>query len=204
MASGTGCPCRGDAEITNWFWDLYRDRNQKQAESVNLQREKLLGIGRLAAGVAHDFNNLLMVILCGASNAMESLPPAHHAQETLQGVVQAGERAAELTGKMLAYAGKGNQYREPIDLNKLVNAACDSLRASLRKRFRSRSAERDYTVTTIPADASGHCGPGENAGSNPRRRRDDFGADRNHRTGWGSWARSQQEVRGAGWDTGCG
>jgi signal transduction histidine kinase len=46
-------------------------------------------------------------------------------------VVRAGERAAELTCKMLAYAGEGNLYVAPTDLNKLVQDACDSLRSSI-------------------------------------------------------------------------
>jgi PAS domain S-box-containing protein len=118
-------------EITNWFGTCTEIENQKQAETVNLQKEKLQGIGQLAAGVAHDFNNLLMVILGGASYVMESLPSSHQAQMMLQSVVRASERAAELTSKMLAYAGEGNLYIELTDLNKLVRDTCDSMRASL-------------------------------------------------------------------------
>ena len=118
-------------EITNWFGTCTEIENQKQAETVNLQKEKLQGIGQLAAGVAHDFNNLLMVILGGASYAMESLPSSHQAQTMLQSVVSASERAAELTAKMLAYAGEGNLYIEATDLNKLVRDTCESMRDSL-------------------------------------------------------------------------
>ncbi len=118
-------------EITNWFGTCTEIENQKQAETVNLQKEKLQGIGQLAAGIAHDFNNLLMVILGGASYAMESLPSSHQAQMMLQNVVSASERAAELTAKMLAYAGEGNLYIEATDLNKLVRDTCESMRDSL-------------------------------------------------------------------------
>jgi len=123
-------------EITYWFGTCTEIENQKQAETVNLQKEKLQGIGQLAAGVAHDFNNLLVAILGGAGLALESLPPSHPARHTLQGVVRAGERAAELTGKMLAYAGKGNLYIEPTDLNQLVRDTCDSLQTSIPNAIR--------------------------------------------------------------------
>ena len=121
----------GAGETTNWFGTCTEIENQKQAETVNLEKEKLQGIGQLAAGVAHDFNNLLMVILGGASYVMESLPSSHQAQMMLQRVVLASERAAELTAKMLAYAGEGNLFIELTDLNKLVRDACESMRASL-------------------------------------------------------------------------
>ena len=118
-------------EIAHWFGTCTEIEKQKQAETVNLQKEKLQGIGQLAAGVAHDFNNLLMVILGGASYAMESSPPSHETQMMLQSVVRASEQAAELTAKMLAYAGEGNVYIELTDLNKLVRDTCDSMRTSL-------------------------------------------------------------------------
>lgn len=126
----------GDGQIANWFGTCTEIESRKRAETVNLQKEKVQTIGQLAAGVAHDFNNLLVAILGGASYVMETLPPHHPAQKMLQGVVQAGERAAEITGKMLAYAGKGNQCVEPTDLNQLVRDACDSLRASIPKTIR--------------------------------------------------------------------
>jgi PAS domain S-box-containing protein len=117
--------------ITNWFGTCTEIESQKQAEAHHLQKEKLQSIGLLAAGIAHDFNNLLVVILGGTSYAMGTLPSAHKAQGMLRDVVLAAERAAELTRKMLAYAGKANQYIEPTDINKLVNDTCNVLRPSV-------------------------------------------------------------------------
>jgi PAS domain S-box-containing protein len=118
-------------KVTNWFGSCTEIENQKRAEAVNLQNEKLQSVGQLAAGIAHEFNNLLMVILGGASQTLESLPPRHQSRDILQDVIRACERAAELTHKMLAYAGKANLYMEPTDLNKLVRDTCDSLRTSV-------------------------------------------------------------------------
>ena len=144
-------PFRGPhQQITNWFGTCTEIENQKQAETVNLQREKHHGIGQLAAGVAHDFNNLLVAILGGASLVMESLGPGHPSQEMLEGVVRAAERAAELTGKMLAYAGKGSMCIEVTDLNQLVRETCESLRPSIPKtvRLRMRPARDLPALTT--------------------------------------------------------
>jgi len=130
--------------ITRWLGTCTEIESHKQAEAVKLQKEKLQSIGRLAAGIAHEFNNLLVVVLGGASHAMESLPPSHEARELLKDVVQAGERAAELTRKLLAYAGKGNMYMEPTDLNEVVRDACNSLRNSFPNSIQLKIvAERD-------------------------------------------------------------
>ncbi len=131
-------PVRGSTgEITNWFGTCTEVENQKQTEKARLEKQKLESLGRLAGGLAHDFNNLLVAILGGASYAMEKLPSSHPAQETLQGVVQAGERAAEITRKMLAYAGKGNVFVARAQIDQLVGDAikCAGVPESIRLEF---------------------------------------------------------------------
>jgi PAS domain S-box-containing protein len=133
-----------EGRITRWFGTCTEIESHKQAEAINLQNEKLQSIGRLAAGIAHEFNNLLVVVLGGASQALDSLPPGHDSRGLLQEVLHAGERAAELTRKMLAYAGKANMFWEPTDLNKVVREACKSLGNSVPEEIHLNVlAERD-------------------------------------------------------------
>lgn len=117
-------------ESTTWFGTCTDVEDQKQTERALRQKQHLEGIGMLAAGVAHDFNNLLGGILGGASYAMDSLPAAHPVQPMLQIVVQASERAAGLTRKMLAYAGKGAFVIELMDFGRLVGDTCREMQQS--------------------------------------------------------------------------
>lgn len=137
-------------EITNWLGTCTEIEDQKRAENATREEQKLKGIGRLAGGVAHDFNNLLVCILGGASCAMQSLPASHPAQEMLQEVIQAGERLAELTRRMLAYAGKATFLVQPTDVDRLVQEACESVRASIPEtiRLEIRSAPEAPRVRT--------------------------------------------------------
>ena len=137
---------------TTWFGTSTDIEDQKQAEREMLQKQKLEAIGMLAAGIAHDFNNLLVGILGGASYAMDSLTPNHPAQPMLRGVVRAGERAADLTRKMLAYAGKGAFYMERTDLDRLVRETCRHLQASVPHtiRFDLQSNEQLPAIETDP------------------------------------------------------
>ena len=125
----------GHGEITNWFGTCTEIENQKQAEKLTLEREKLEGLGLLAGGIAHDFNNLLVSVLGGASMVMDTLPPKHSSREILTDVIQAGERAADLTRKMLAYSGRGNLFVESVDLTRLAGDTCRFLRRSLPIRI---------------------------------------------------------------------
>jgi signal transduction histidine kinase len=120
---------------TNWFGTYTDIEDRKQAEKTIRERERMESIGRLAGGIAHDFNNLLVGVLGGASCAMDSLPPTHPAQTMLETVMQAGQQAAELTRRMLAYAGRGNAIYDRANVNELVGAACEKMRPSIPKNI---------------------------------------------------------------------
>jgi PAS domain S-box-containing protein len=118
-------------KIIHWLGTCTEIEEQKQAERINLAREKLEGIGVLAGGVAHDFNNLLAVILGRVSLALESLETWHPARQMLEGVVEAGERGASLTRRMLAYAGKAPFFDEVIGLDQFLRDAVEGMRNSI-------------------------------------------------------------------------
>jgi CheY-like chemotaxis protein len=77
-------------------------------------------IGYLAAGVAHDFNNLLTGVIGNASLLLGTLPEGNPGRLKLRSIISGGERAAELTRQLLAYAGKGRFYLERVDLSEVV------------------------------------------------------------------------------------
>ena len=84
------------------------------------ETQKLESLGLLAGGIAHDFNNLLTGIL-GNANLAAALD-ACRARSTpcLEQVEQSTERAADLCGQMLAYAGKGRFEIGHVDLSAAV------------------------------------------------------------------------------------
>lgn len=120
-----------EGEITGWLGTSTEIEEQKQAGQADLEKQKFDSIGRLAGGIAHDFNNLLAGILGSASIAMQSLPPAHPARDMLRSVVEAGERGAELTSRMLAYAGKASFCAERLRLDALARETCATLRGDI-------------------------------------------------------------------------
>ncbi|MDB5102904.1 MAG: multi-sensor hybrid histidine kinase [Fibrobacteres bacterium] len=68
--------------------------------------QKMEAIGRLAGGIAHDFNNLLLAILGFTDLSLALIEPGTPIHDNLVEVKKAGEKAAALTGQLLAYSRK--------------------------------------------------------------------------------------------------
>ena len=107
---------------------------RKQFEERFQHAQKLESLGILAGGIAHDFNNLLTGILGGASMVLEDLDPGSGSFELQTNVIQASQRAAQLTSQMLAYSGKGRFYIEHLDIGNLVRENLRLLQAPIQNK----------------------------------------------------------------------
>lgn len=92
-----------------------------------LEAQKLESLGVLAGGIAHDFNNILTAMLGHTELAL--LDPVMRAEtrRSLEIVLTSVQRAADLTGAILAYAGKGRLRLDQVDLNTTIRELDDLL-----------------------------------------------------------------------------
>jgi len=83
--------------------------------------QKMEAIGRLAGGVAHDFNNALMIISGSAQmmQASRNNDPKQNARYLAQ-IEAATEKAAALTGQLLAFSRQQRMHLTVLDLNLIV------------------------------------------------------------------------------------
>jgi signal transduction histidine kinase/CheY-like chemotaxis protein len=101
------------------------ERKAAEAERATLQEQlaqaqKMESVGRLAGGVAHDFNNMLGVILGQTELALEKVDPSQSLHGDLQSIRSAGQRSAELTRQLLAFARKQTVAPKVLHLNETV------------------------------------------------------------------------------------
>ncbi len=100
---------------------------RRRLESEAWRAQKLESVARLAGGVAHDFNNLLTAIRGYAQLLQARVAPgsveAHHALE----IDRAADRAAALTAQLLALGRRQTLKARPLDLNRQLEEARDSL-----------------------------------------------------------------------------
>jgi PAS domain S-box-containing protein len=114
---------------------VFRDVTEKRNMERQLQQaRKLESLAVLAGGVAHDFNNLLTVVLGHAELALNEVPPASPARESLTEITGAARRAADLSLQMLAYTGKAVFTAERMELPKLVEKMAHLLHAAISKK----------------------------------------------------------------------
>lgn len=82
--------------------------------------QRLEAVGQLTGGVAHDFNNLLTVILGNAEVLRERLGADPKLALLADMVVDAAERGAQLTQRLLAFARKQALEPQVVDVNQRV------------------------------------------------------------------------------------
>ncbi len=100
---------------------------QRQLEEQLQQAQKMEIVGRLAGGVAHDFNNLLTVINGMADLMLAGLADDDPTRADLAQIRQAGERAASLTGRLLAVSRRQILKPEVLDLGAVIHGLQDML-----------------------------------------------------------------------------
>ncbi|MCS6775337.1 MAG: ATP-binding protein [Chloroherpetonaceae bacterium] len=117
----TGATLQTGEEGEKQFLYLIEDiTERRRLEEQLLQAQKMESIGRLAGGIAHDFNNLLTAISGYTHLAIDALPPDHEAGDYLKNIHRATDRAARLTGQLLAFARRQIIAPEVISVNDQV------------------------------------------------------------------------------------
>ncbi|KJZ64689.1 sensor histidine kinase [Pseudomonas fluorescens] len=118
-------------------------------EEMMVQSEKMLSVGGLAAGMAHEINNPLGAILHNVQNIRRRLSPdlpknleqaeqngialdtvnkylqAREVPQLLDGIQQAGARAAKIVTHMLSFSRRSTRQMAPCDLPALIDQAVE-------------------------------------------------------------------------------
>ncbi|MCK6504262.1 PAS domain S-box protein [Myxococcota bacterium] len=149
----------GEAVRITGFRDVSAE-HQQQAEHQALlaqlhHAQKLESLGVMAGGMAHDFNNLLGIIQGHGELAALACREDRDPSAFLARVLEATSRAAELTGKLLAYTGRDAYDLRPLDLGRLVQDAAGLLRAPVEKRAGTLQLDLPPAPVLVSGEASG-------------------------------------------------
>jgi signal transduction histidine kinase len=108
-----------------------RTRERESALAQLFEAQKMDTIGRLTGGVAHDFNNLLMAVLGSLQLLQKRLPEDPRGHSLLQNALQAAQRGAALTQRLLAFSRRQELKPEAVEVPKLVSGMRELLDRAL-------------------------------------------------------------------------
>jgi signal transduction histidine kinase len=117
--------------------DRTRDIERVQQQLYAARKEQ--AVGTLAGGVAHEFNNLLQGIRGYTTFAMKGLDVEDVRYQDLSQVIQASDRAANLTQKLLEFTRQKPIQRTTLNLNDIITDLVHFLGAFLGAKFEIRT-----------------------------------------------------------------
>jgi signal transduction histidine kinase/CheY-like chemotaxis protein len=104
---------------------------QRQLEEQLRQSQKMEAVGQLTGGIAHDFNNLLTVILGCSEFIGEESEGNPRLSKMAKMILDAAQRGADLTHRMLAFARRQTLQPKPVDIHRMLANMESILRRTL-------------------------------------------------------------------------
>ena len=127
-----GAADRLEAQVAERTRDLHDAMAERErAEEALRQAQKMEAVGQLTGGVAHDFNNLLQAILGNLEVLQDKLADREDALRHVRAASQAGDRAATLTRRLLAFARRQPLSPASLNLNALVSGMQELVQRSV-------------------------------------------------------------------------
>ncbi|MET0183275.1 MAG: CHASE3 domain-containing protein [Caulobacterales bacterium] len=121
-----------DAAQTAYAGLVKESAQRQSAEDQVRQMQKMEAIGQLTGGIAHDFNNMLAVITSSLTLMKRRLERNdQNIGQFVDSALDAAQRAATLTSRLLAFARQQPLEPRVVDINKLVSNMSELLLRTL-------------------------------------------------------------------------
>jgi len=107
------------------------ESEQEKLKEQIRQVQKMEAIGTMAGGIAHDFNNILTAILGYAEFVKNEIPESGQAQEDIDQILKAGNRAKGLIGQILTFSRQEKMELMPIYPQVIIKETMKLLRSTI-------------------------------------------------------------------------
>jgi signal transduction histidine kinase/CheY-like chemotaxis protein len=94
---------------------------EKKAETQLVHAQRMEAVGQLTGGIAHDFNNLLTVMIGNTELLTAALADNERLEPLARVTLEAAERSAALTQRLLAFGRRQMLAPKSTDVAKLVD-----------------------------------------------------------------------------------
>jgi len=127
-----GAPAGGEARLCVVLEDI--TERKRTGEEV-AQGRRLRAIGELVGGIAHEFNNLMSPLLLHASDLRTRRSDDAELRETMDVMIDATRRGADLTRRLLTFGRRDAGRTESIDVAAIAENCAALVRPTLDRRI---------------------------------------------------------------------
>jgi PAS domain S-box-containing protein len=132
----SGAPFYRSGEFAGYFGSCIDVTEQRAVETQLREAQKMDALGKLTGGVAHDFNNLLAIIKSSTNFLRRESLDDERRRYFVDAISDTVDRAAKLTGQLLAFARRHELAPEVFDISKRIRGIADVLRMTVGGRVK--------------------------------------------------------------------
>ena len=137
-----------DGRVAGCFELTFDITEQKRAQAMLVQAQKMEALGQLTGGLAHDFNNILTVILGNLDALTRARGGDATVTEFVDPAVEAARRGADLIKGLLSFARKQPLEAQAADVMPLIASVGRMVRRSLPDSLQLDMASGDAPLWT--------------------------------------------------------
>lgn len=126
---------------------------QKLAQAMLVQAQKMEALGQLTGGLAHDFNNILTVVMGNLQALVQARPQDAAVTEYVEPALEAARRGVELIKGLLSFSRTQALQTQATELGGLLQSVARLVRPSLPE---SLHLEVDTGAAPVWADIDRH------------------------------------------------
>ena len=134
-----------DGSVAGCFDLTFDITEERRAQAMLVQAQKMEVLGQLTSGLAHDFNNILTVIIGNLAALSDARASDETVAEFVEPAADAARRGAELIKNMLSFSRKQALKAQANDVTPLIASVSQMLRRSLLE-----SRQLDIAVGAAP------------------------------------------------------
>lgn len=127
-----------------------RTAELKSAHQMLVRSEKLVSVGRLAAGIAHEINNPLFPLRINLEHMIEDIQENVPIQQVdVEKTLESVERISRIVTRLLEFTGKGREFTlevSPLDINEIL----DNVMALSRKVLEHQQIKVQTDFSELP------------------------------------------------------
>ena len=132
-----------DGSVAGCFELTFDISEQKRAQAMLVQAQKMEALGQLTGGLAHDFNNILTVILGNLDALARARGGDATVAEFVEPAAEAARRGADLIKGLLSFARKQPLEAQAADVTLLIASVGRMVRRSLPEHLQLDMAAGD-------------------------------------------------------------